>query len=267
MKPIPMACSSLSRQLVCGLFVATFLAPSAAALAEEIAATPYRPTVSNPAELPLPGWLEIEWGSSRAKGGDNTWQNNQPYTLKYAFTPDFGVLVGGDVRARMNDGAGNTVSGRGDTSLLAKHHWSIADNRAYGLEWGVKFDTAAPGVGSGKNDYVLNGIYSVDVGDIRVDANLGATRLGLREAGLGQWQYGLALALSKEVAENWALAGELSGSSRRGQGPASQFMLAASYSASKRVVFDIGIVSGLSNSAPDWQIVGGVTILLANLAP
>jgi hypothetical protein len=44
-------------------------------------------------------------------------------------------------------------------------------------------------------------------------------------------------------------------------------MLAASYSASKRVVFDIGIVSGLSNSAPDWQIVGGVTILLANLAP
>lgn len=49
------------------------------ALADEApAATPYRPTVSNPAELSAPGWLEVEAGLARTKGGDTAWQNNTP---------------------------------------------------------------------------------------------------------------------------------------------------------------------------------------------
>ena len=40
------------------------------AWAEEPAATPYRPTVSNPAALSAPGYFELELGALSAKGGE-----------------------------------------------------------------------------------------------------------------------------------------------------------------------------------------------------
>ena len=61
------------------------------------AVVPYRPSVSTPAQLSAPGYLELEAGGLRATGPDRgVARTTLPYTLKLAFTPDWGVRVGGD---------------------------------------------------------------------------------------------------------------------------------------------------------------------------
>ncbi len=161
----------------------------------EPSATPYRPGAANPAELSAPGWLEAEAGIARSNNGGGAFLNDTSWLLKLALSEDFGVLVGGDARLRQTD-SGGVLSGRGDTSLTFKNHWAINETSAFGLEWGAKFPTADDGLGSGKRDYGFNGIYSRDIGQVRIDANVGATRLGLIEQGLARWQYPWAIAVS-----------------------------------------------------------------------
>jgi hypothetical protein len=257
-------CCAQHRHLACG-FVALAISfcCSAVRADDEPAATPYRPTISNPAELSAPGWLEVEAGLARTKGGGAAWQNNTPWLLKLAFTEDFGIMLGGDVNARQKDAEGAVLRGRGDTSLAFKHHWKVDDDSAFGLEWGAKFATAADGIGSGKQDYGFVGIYSRDIGSIRIDANLGATRLGLLEEGLARHQYPWAVAVSSAVSEDWTLAVEVAGVYRRGAAASTQFLAAASYSVTKRLVLDCGVASRLSEGAPRWSAFAGVTYLAA----
>ena len=251
--------------LLAALGLASTLLYPTPASAEAPAATPYRPSVANPAELPAPGWLEVEAGAVRTQGGDAAREDSLPYTLKYAFSPDFGVLLGGDARVRQIDVDGSRSSGRGDTTLIFKHRLHAGQDAAWGLEWGAKFDTAARDLGSGKNDYLLTGIYSVDVADLRIDTNLGATWLGLREPGLGRWQYGWAVSLSSEVIPGWTLAAELSGELRRGAPDNTQFLAAASHSLSRRLVVDFGAAAGLNREAADWSFFAGLTWLATGL--
>jgi len=53
--------------------------------AEEPEATPYRPTVSNPAALPVPGMPEIELGGLHTSGGSEQQRDGVPFLAKYAF--------------------------------------------------------------------------------------------------------------------------------------------------------------------------------------
>ncbi len=231
----------------------SLLAAANLALADEVTATPYRPTVSDPAEMSAPGWLEVEGGVARSKGSDNSWQNNQPYTLKYAFTEDFGVMLTGDFRVSQVDASGQKTAGRGDNILLLKHRFGATDDHAFGVEWGVKFANGATGISSGAQDYIFNGIYSVDIGKVRVDSNLGVTRLGLKEDGLGPQQYNWAVAVSREVFPQWTLAGELSGTSRHGMSATDQFLVAASYAVSNKVVVDFGAAAGYQPDCAGWD--------------
>ena len=63
--------------------------------AEEVSVTPYRPTVTNSAGLSAPGWLELETGFVTQDNKDGSKQQALLYLTKLAFTPDFGVLIGG----------------------------------------------------------------------------------------------------------------------------------------------------------------------------
>jgi hypothetical protein len=92
---------------------------SPSAMADEIpAATPYRPAVSNPAELSTSGWLDVEAGFSSAGENAGTWQNNTPWLLKLAFTDDFGITMSGDAQVRQNDMNGSVLCGDKVNSLL-----------------------------------------------------------------------------------------------------------------------------------------------------
>lgn len=114
--------------------------------AEEPSATPYRPTVSNPADLPLPGWLEFEAGGLRTRGGELARRDSFPYLF-----------------------------------------------------------------------------------------------------------------------DRWTFGAEVSGTTRHGVSDTAQFLVAASYGYSKRVVFDAGAAFGLNRASPDWALFAGVTVLLGRL--
>lgn len=247
------------------IFALLEFAATRASAEDEPSATPYRPTVSTPANLSEPGWVELEMGGQRTNDGSSAHRDNILYALKYAFTPDWGVRVGGDTWVREVGNDGSRLSGFGDTAIVVKRRFPITDAAAFGLEGGVNLPTAKDGLGSSKADYLLSGIYSANLGAYHTDLNLGGTRLGQIDTGESRWQTNWAASLSRSITDRWGVAGEFSGIYRRGTPSTAQFLVAASYNYTKRVVFDAGAAAGLNRASPDWSLFAGVTLLLAKV--
>jgi hypothetical protein len=227
------------------------------------AVVPYRPSVSTPAQLSAPGYLELEAGGLRATGpsGDGS-RTTLPYTLKLAFTPDWGIRVGGDAWVRQRDGGG-TESGAGDTAVVLKRRFAVSDATAWGLELGETFPTAKSSIGVGHSQTSVNAIFSSDFAPAwHTDINVNATHAnGSRQ---GAWQTGWAAAVSRTITDAWGAVGEFSGTHQPGLDNA-QFLAAASWNQSNAAVFDVGIARGLNDLAPRWQVFAGVTVRLAKL--
>lgn len=230
--------------------------------ADEPTATPYRPTVSTPAALSEAGWLELEAGGQQTSGGASSRRESIPYTLKLAFTPDWGVRIGGEGWVRDLGTDGTRLSGFGDTAFIVKRRFALNDKAAFGLEGGVNFPTAKEGLGSEKANYLLTGIYSADLGEYHTDLNLSATRFGKSVPDEGRIQTGWAASLSRPLANTWGVAGEFSGTYQKGIPSTAQFLAAVSYNYSKRVVFDAGVAAGLNRASADWSLFAGVTLLI-----
>ncbi len=233
--------------------------------ADEPEATPYRPGVSTPAELSRPGWFEMELGWQREKSAASGRRDSFPYTFKLAFSADWGVRVDGEAQVKSRDPDGTTLSGRGDTAVVLKRRFAVDQNHAFGLEAGANFATAKEGLGSGKTDYLLNGIYSAQLGAYHVDLNLIARRLGQVESAEGRWQATWAGAVSHALNNRWGVGGEISASHQAGTPNTGQLLAAVTYSVSKRMVFDFGASRGLTRASPDWALFAGVTVLLGRL--
>jgi hypothetical protein len=262
--------SSGARRWTCAAGVA-FVACAAPALAaaddDEPAATPYRPSVSTPATLSAPGWIELEGGLQHLRDEDSR-RDSAPVTVKLAFTPDWGIRVGGDAWARVRDDAGGGVSGLGDLGVVLKRRFAVDDASAFGLEAGALFPTGRPGsgAGSGKTDYGLNAIYSADFGGSwHTDLNLMSNRIGQIDPGTGRTQWLGAASLSKSLDDQWSVVGEVSGAHRYGVAETSQLLLAASYSVSKRLVIDAGAARSLRAGTPTWSAFTGFTWLAARV--
>ena len=230
---------------------------------EQPSATPYRPSVSTPAALSAPGWVEVEGGLLRERGAAPARRDSLPYTVKLAFSPDWGVRIGGDAWVRQRDENGARLSGGGDSSIVVKRRFAIDDASAFGLEAGATVPTARRGLGSGKADYSINGIYSADLGAWHTDLNLVATRLGQIDPGTGRMQALWAASLSRPLNERWGVVGEFSGTRQRGADGSTQFLGAASYNVSKSLVLDAGAAKSLRSG--EWSVFSGFTLLAARL--
>ncbi|WP_229260091.1 transporter [Duganella aquatilis] len=239
-------------------------AAAAPLYAQDDAVLPYRPSVSSPAQLPVPGQLEFETGFLNTRSSDSR-RGSLPYTFKLAFNEQWGVLVGGEGYVSEHDDGSPRQRGIGDTTFVLKRAFLIDDATALGLELGAKAPTAKDTIGSGKSDYSINGILSRDFGDIHMDANLNATRLGAYDAGTGRTQTGWSASFSVPVAEKWSATGELSGTHRENTQNTAQLLVAAAYSPNKRLVFDFGVAHGMTSASQDWSLFGGVTLPLAKL--
>lgn len=245
--------------LAAGMLLVAAAAPAYSG--EEPSATPYRPTVSNPAALPVPGYLEVEAGFLRARN-DPRRRDSLPVLFKYAFTENVGVLVGGEAHVRYYSDIDGKATGAGDANLTLKLNHTLNDKLAIGLEAGVKLPTAKDPIGSGKHDKLVNGIVSVEVGAATLDVNFGAQRLGAVNPGESRTAYTWAGALSYPINQRWGIAGEFSGVAQRGVSGTSQFLAAATYNVSKRVVLDGGIAWGLTRASTDRAVFVGITILM-----
>lgn len=233
----------------------------------EPAATPYRPSVSSPAALPVPGWLDMEFGWQRASGGGDKRRDSIPFAAKLAFNDAWGVVVGSELRVRRIDQTDAAFTGGGDTTLLLKHRIPTTDEAtAWGIAAGFKVPTATDSLGSGKGDAIINGIFSSDFAlGYHLDANLTLTRLGARGTGEGRTQTGWAMAVSKSLNDQWGIFAEPSGTRRSGTASTAQFLFGASYNVSKRMVLDFAVAKGFDHTAPDWQLMFGLTALIGQL--
>lgn len=238
------------------------LLASPARAVEEEAVTPYRPSVSTPAQLPVPGQLEFELGGLSSLS-DGARRNSLPYTFKLAFTEEWGVLVNGEAYVSVPGDDGVRLHGLGDTAVVLKRAFLVDSDTAFGIELGTKIPTARDGIGSGKHDDTLNTIYSQDIGQVHMDLNLNLTRLGARDPGTGRNQRGAAAAFSVPVSERWGAIAELSGTHQRGAPGTAQLLLAATFQPNKRLALDIGLARGLTTASPGWQMFTGLVVPLA----
>lgn len=234
------------------------------------AATPYRPTVSTPAQLSTPKWLEGEFGGLHLRDSHEDGSQRRtsvPYTFKYAFDEDWGVRVDGEALVRSQDALGFRETGFGDTSLVLKRRFAVDAVSTLGLEGNVVLPTAPSGLGSGSGraDYGLNGIYSGDFGEWHADVNLVVDRLGARDAGTSRYRRLGALALSHPLSERWVAEAEFSGTRQHGVASTSQALAALSYAVRRDIVVDIGAARGLNRASTTWQAFGGVTIVIGRI--
>ena len=238
------------------------LAPATAFAADdEPTAVPYRPSVSTPAALSTPGWIEVEAGVLHGHDGSPASRDSLPATVKLAFSPDWGVRAGADTWVRQRDDAGHRTSGIGDTAVVVKRRFAVDDANAFGLEAAVVLPTARRGLGEGQAAYGVNGIYSGDFGRWHTDINIVATRSGDADPGASRWQWLGAASLSTALDERWGVVGELSGTNQRGVDATRQFLVAASYNVSKRLVLDAGAARSLRSGTPTWSAFTGFTWL------
>lgn len=245
-----------SRMLAAGLPI---WADSVLADAPEV--TPYRPTVSNPAALSAPGLLEVEGGVARTRSDGNARLFSTPYLFKYAFAENVGVLLGGDAYLNQRDANGNRLTGVGDTVAEIKLRHALTESIAIGIESGVRFPTAKTGLGTGKSDYLLNGIFSADLGAMNFDLNLTYTRLGAVDAGEGRGEIDWAGALSGKITGSWGWAAELSGTAQRGARTSTQALVALSYQAARTLVFDFGMAHDLDRHTDEMTLFAGFAVL------
>jgi len=111
--------------------------------ADDPAVVPYRPSVSTPAQLSAPGWLELEAGGLRARGpAVDESRTTLPCTLKLALTPDWGVRVSADAAVREEERTGVTSHG-GDTAVVLKRRFAVDDATAWGSRWAKSFPPPA----------------------------------------------------------------------------------------------------------------------------
>ena len=247
------------------LAVLTLLTGAAHAAADDEFApiTPYRPSVSSPAQLPAPGQIEFEFGGLRQRS-DDARRSSLPYLFKLAFDASWGLLLGGDARVWQRDGSGR-AQGLGDTSLVLKRAWVVDEASAFGVEAGTKLPTANDTIGSGRADYSINTIYSRDFGPVHMDANLNALRLGRVDASTSRTQVGASASFSTALAEHWGLTGELSGTRRTGVAHSAQLLAALAYSPSKFLTIDFGIARAPRPTPATTSLFAGVVFPLAKL--
>ncbi len=235
-------------------------------------AVPYRPTVSTPAQLGAPGWLEAELGGLRAPdahpGADPRRRSSLVYALKLAWSEDWGVRLAGEGWVRQVDGDGVGRTGVGDTGIILKRRFALDDDSALGLEVSGGFPTArgAIGSGSGQPDYSLNGIYSSDFArDWHTDLNLVATRRGAHDTGTGRWQSLAAWSVSRTLADRWTAEAEVSATRQRHVPGTSQGLVALACAVRHDVVLDVGIAHSMNRATPNWQVFAGATVVVARL--
>lgn len=253
------------RAIPAHLLAAAWAAPLLAWGSDLPSVTPYRPSVSTPAALSAPGWLELEVGGQAERGGAGTPRDSVPATLKLAFTPDWGVRLSADAWVSEPDGPGSRVRGIGDLGMVLKRRFAVDDARAFGLEAGFNAPTGHTGISQGHASQSINGIYSVDFGANHLDVNLMGTRAAVVAQGEGRWQLLGAAALSRNLDERWGCLGELSGTRQRGDQSTSQALVGLTYSAAKNLTWDAGMARHLNGAAPDRTFFVGATWLAGRL--
>lgn len=233
--------------------------------AEQAPVTAYRPGAADPAELPVPRFLEFELGWNRERGDDRSRTHSLEYLFKYAFTEDSGILVGGEGYVHEDAPGEASRDGFGDTELAWKQRFGISETVALGLIAGVQFPTAADDLGEDGEVYSLIGIYSIDMGEVRLDVNAGANRFAETEPGLSRWEAEWSAAVGWPLTPDVEAGLDLSGAHREGEASRSLLLASLGWELHPRLVLDAGVSYGLNEEANDLTLFTGMSVSLGRL--
>ncbi|MDE2126881.1 MAG: hypothetical protein KGJ62_09855 [Armatimonadetes bacterium] len=260
------------------IWLATALAWPAAAFAQSPggkasppAVNPGRPTVTDPASLTAPGWLETEFG------GQDNWDRGELWSTPVVFKL---TMKNQRVEYRLSsDGLLIVPHGAdaiGNTYLAGEY--LFRDQQHFGWDLTARYTltlpTAPSGFGSRKVDHAILLLASRDFahshhGDVtaHVDLNMGVADLARQSAGGrdtellgtasftfplpgGRWQYTNELVYQSPIA---------------GQRSQVTTMHGVSYAVHAWDVYDVALQWQLHGDGPVWQLLFGRTFFLGRL--
>jgi hypothetical protein len=250
------------------LILALLLALSGCtAIAERAApATPQRPTFANDTNTTAAHTFELEAGVVV----DPSDSFDSPITLKHGLAPRTDVSLGFSPLVYLAR-PGEDGNGNGDLVVGAKHR--LLDQSegwpAFGVEIATKLPTASEveGIGSGEIDFFAALIATGTYGDVGLTGYYRFGALGAPGAAGVDGQHAGALAASLGVAERTSAFAEIAGIFDDERKQDSVFTtLGVEHALKPSLVLDGGIVVGVSDDAPDFGVVIGVTVNFGPLA-
>ena len=251
--------------LATSMLLAVFGASCATPPAGSAEVTPQRPKFSRDTRTTASGTLELEAGLA-IDPGDSL---DSPMALKYGLDAntelfaDFSPL-------RVRDRPGDDEVGIGDLGLGVRQRVrdETESDPSFGWRLRAKLPTADEdeGLGSGELD-----LFGAAIASKTLEAYFvtGFYQLGLlgerRDAGL-DLEHGLAVSATRPIDESWRGFGELALRWSPERDRESLFTtLGVGYAARPSLVFDAGLVLGLSDDAPDFALLVGLTQSLGAL--
>lgn len=248
--------------LICSLFTQTVVAQSQDQ--EEPEANPGRPTVSTPATLTPVGYLQFETGFTGANTSPEfgtRFSFNE--VMKLSVTKRAELLVSAEPVAHFTSEnftanrvadifvgtQGVLYQGEGAKPTLALSYF----HRVY--------DGGAPEFDFGSPTNSLLVLASADVKGFHYDANAFFTEL-VQEP-VRRAQFGQSLTISHPFLKKFTLSGEIWHFTQPFlRKNATGNLWAASYTARKKLVFDVGFNHGLTGTSTQWEGFLGFTYLL-----
>lgn len=233
----------------------------AAQPASNISATPQRPSNSTSSATAPFGWLEMEAGSTISDNGFNT-----PVVFKLGINRNSELFVGLTPLLRVSEPDSET--GLGDTVVGGR--WRFFQQEAgasLAAQVSVKLPTASSqkGLGSGEPDYNFLMIWSQGWENMALDINAGFSAAGLPAGGSDEQVLGI-VTLSRGFSPRLSGYGELlvlnSFEFREAMLLGSA---GAAYSLSARAVLDAAVNFNLADAPFDFQVLAGMTVVLAQV--
>jgi len=249
-------------------------------------ANPARPTVTNPAHIPPPGFLQFEQGIVEAANSPGQprvdGQFSVVQTTKLALGHYFMIQAADQPFAHTSSGYGFASKDTGDLLLGAQvlltdenEGYSAKPTIAFGYNRRVRSGTSAD-LDTGSFSQGALALMSGSLHGIHYDTNaIFNEQHGQNAAGANvrRAQFGQSLSLTRQLTKPLSLTGEvwhftqpLVATSRSGKAIAHAnavgLLIAAGYSVRPNLIFDAGIDHGLTSTSTAWEGLLGFTYLL-----
>lgn len=229
------------------------------------AVNPGRPTVTDPAALTAPGWLEAEFGVQKDLDRDRNL--GTPLLLKLtARNARVQYRLENDGYIRLGDG----TDGIGDTNVAVQYLFRTQARNAWDVSGrlNVKLPTANAAIGTRKLDFGALFLASRDFSPtLHGDFNLGLGSLSRQAAPGVDTQVLLAASFTMPFkGGRWAYTNELVYFSPiYGQRAQVTTMHGFTYAVHRYLVFDTALQWELHGDGPVFQLLGGATFFFGRL--
>jgi len=225
--------------------------------------TPQRPTLSNNTATTAEGTVEVEAGVAIDPGDSfdspvvGKWGMSERSELFVAWSP--WVVV---------DVPGNDLDGASDLAVGMRHRFAdeTAEMPSAAFQLTTKLPTANDEIGTGEHDFFAAVMLDKRVAEVDFTAFYQLGLLG-DPAGRGaETGHDVALAAALALDDRWGVFGELAGRFVSEYDYDSVFLTGGvTFAQDPSLVFDAGLVAGLSDDAPDAVFQVGMTHNLGRL--